>query len=526
MRRKQNMIFGSRVGLCLLAASLGSPIALADSPVDFPAHLNRINETQKACSGEAATQALEQLRASVVDAGNSGRISKEASQSALSAIDQARSALNSDSLKGISAALVTVGQQVKALEANAAQHASNATQLIVKSFSELKPDEISGKTLYDSAGNQVASVRGVRTAADGRIEAVEIDVGGFFGLGKKQIFVPVNDLQIKDGRIQAVSLTADQIRNLSQTAANEVRERAGEVRQEASNTAQRVENRVAEAKDKVVQGAERLEQKAADAAQTVKDKVANAAERVENRVSGAAQQASDAAQNAKNQAADAAQRATRAWTELKADDVTGKTLYDNAGNAVANVKGVRTGADGRIDAVEIDVGGIFGLGQKRILIPVNDLQFRDGRIHAVSLTSDQIRNLSQTAANEVRERAGEVRQEASDAAQAVKDKVSGAAQQTANAVKGATISLSALKESDVLGSTLYDGRGNSVANVLQVQAAPDGRIEAVIIDVGGFLGLGSKRIVIPVSNLQFRQGRIDAPSLTLEQIHNLPAAAQ
>lgn len=437
----------------MLAASLAAPsIALAEAnDAAIPAQLNRLNETQKAYSGETATQALDQLRASVVQAANSGKVSKDASQRALDAIDQARTALNSDSLKAVSGALATAEQQVRALEAqasgagrsvqeraadagqrvenraaeaehtvaqgaervrdqaagaaqtvkdkvadaaqnvrdrvagaeqNASQQASNAGARIVRAFSELKPGDVEGKTLYDNAGNEVASVRSVRTAPDGRIEAVEIDVGGFLGIGKKQIFVPVSDLQFRDGRIEASSLTADQIRNLPQSASNEgqtLGQRAGQAGQQASDAAQSAKGKVA------------------DAAQRVEDKVSDVAQRVENKASDAAQRLKNGVTEGRQQAADAAQKPARAVSDLREDDVLGATLYDRAGDAVANVLRVQSAADGRVEAVIIDLGGFLGLGGKRIVIPANGLQFRAGRIDAPSLSLEQIRDLPQVA---------------------------------------------------------------------------------------------------------------------------------
>ncbi len=79
-------------------------------------------------------------------------------------------------------------------------------------------NDIVGKTLYDSAGNEVAKIQDVKTAPDGKIQAVEIDVGGFLGIGARRIPVPVDQLQLKGDRIQATSLTQDQIRNLPHEA--------------------------------------------------------------------------------------------------------------------------------------------------------------------------------------------------------------------------------------------------------------------------------------------------------------------
>ena len=77
----------------------------------------------------------------------------------------------------------------------------------------MKRDDIVGKWLADKNGNDVARIADVRTSADGKIQAAEFDAGGFLGIGARRIAIPVNALELKGDRLQATSMTADQIRN-------------------------------------------------------------------------------------------------------------------------------------------------------------------------------------------------------------------------------------------------------------------------------------------------------------------------
>ncbi len=82
----------------------------------------------------------------------------------------------------------------------------------------MKHDAIVGKYLYDKSGNDVAQIQDVKTTPDGKIQSVEIDVGGFLGIGSRRIAVPVNQLQLKGSHIESTSMTAEQIRNLPDIA--------------------------------------------------------------------------------------------------------------------------------------------------------------------------------------------------------------------------------------------------------------------------------------------------------------------
>jgi outer membrane biosynthesis protein TonB len=79
---------------------------------------------------------------------------------------------------------------------------------------------------------------------------------------------------------------------------------------------------------------------------------------------------------------------------------------------------------------------------------------------------------------------------------------------------------------ELVGKMLYDNRGDEVARIQDLKSAPGGKISAVEIDVGGFLGIGSRRIAVPVGQLEMRGDRIQAKSLTEDQIKNLPYEGQ
>ena len=82
----------------------------------------------------------------------------------------------------------------------------------------MKRDNVVGKWLYDKSGNAVAMIQDVKTSPDGKIQAAEIDLGGFLGIGARRIAVPADQLQKKGDRIEATSMTSDQISNLPHEA--------------------------------------------------------------------------------------------------------------------------------------------------------------------------------------------------------------------------------------------------------------------------------------------------------------------
>jgi hypothetical protein len=69
--------------------------------------------------------------------------------------------------------------------------------------------------------------------------------------------------------------------------------------------------------------------------------------------------------------------------------------------------------------------------------------------------------------------------------------------------------------------TLYNAREEKLGEVDAVVAGPNGR-NYVVVSYGGFLGLGERRVAIPMESLALRQDRLVADTMTDEQLKALP----
>ena len=74
------------------------------------------------------------------------------------------------------------------------------------------------------------------------------------------------------------------------------------------------------------------------------------------------------------------------------------------------------------------------------------------------------------------------------------------------------------------GATIYGADDHKVGHVSHVHGA--GAASEIIIDVGGFLGLGAKPVAVPVADLQFMRdedGDVHAvTSWTKDQLEKMP----
>ena len=67
-------------------------------------------------------------------------------------------------------------------------------------------------------------------------------------------------------------------------------------------------------------------------------------------------------------------------------------------------------------------------------------------------------------------------------------------------------------------------QGQAIGTVSSVDVAPDGKAEAIHVDVGGFLGMGTHRVAIRASNFVYLKSRdLLVTTMTKDQIKALPA---
>ena len=57
--------------------------------------------------------------------------------------------------------------------------------------------------------------------------------------------------------------------------------------------------------------------------------------------------------------------------------------------------------------------------------------------------------------------------------------------------------------SKFIGSTVYSSSNENVGDINDMVIGKDGKVQAVIIGVGGFLGLGEKDVAVPMDRIQF-----------------------
>ncbi|MCV9962917.1 PRC-barrel domain-containing protein [Pararhizobium sp. BT-229] len=239
-----------------------------------------------------------------------------------------------------------------------------------------------------------------------------------------------------------------------------------------------------------------------------------------------------------NTTSEAAQQAPAGYLaaapqQVLASSVLGKTVYtgaDEQGEAIGDVNDVVINANGGAEALVIGVGGFLGLGEKDVAISFDRVSWsdRDGqRIIVVSATKEELVAAPQFERAAIMDGVAAASPESeetttSSATPALENKT---AEQPALGTtpemtdpdnppidQGTTASNPppemklvdpALISADkLIGTEVKVADDTKVGEIGDVILSKDGRVEAYVIDVGGFLGIGQKPVAMSAQSVQ------------------------
>ncbi|UVK40180.1 PRC-barrel domain-containing protein [Mesorhizobium sp. AR10] len=248
--------------------------------------------------------------------------------------------------------------------------------------------------------------------------------------------------------------------------------------------------------------------------------------------------ATDTAQNAPQQPADLnaapAEPVVRADGNL-ATNIVGESVYNGAGDdaqTIGDVNDIVLTKDGKAQSLIIGVGGFLGMGEKSVAYDFAKAEWAEkngDRWLVAKATKEELQGLPDfdrkaydpapptTASNDVAAPAPMTVAPADTAAPAPADKTAEAPAATTPDAKAtdptetAAIDKSTLTEmpvgeirgDDLKGTTVYGANDVKVGEIGDVVLAPDSKPDAVIVDVGGFLGIGEKEVAVGMDNLKF-----------------------
>jgi sporulation protein YlmC with PRC-barrel domain len=78
----------------------------------------------------------------------------------------------------------------------------------------------------------------------------------------------------------------------------------------------------------------------------------------------------------------------------------------------------------------------------------------------------------------------------------------------ATAAPNTTIQPDQIRASKMIGSTVYDVQNRNIGSVKDLILDRDGKVDAAVIDVGSFLGMGGKYVAVPLTDIKANNNRL------------------
>ena len=79
-----------------------------------------------------------------------------------------------------------------------------------------------------------------------------------------------------------------------------------------------------------------------------------------------------------------------------------------------------------------------------------------------------------------------------------------------------------IRASKMMGGTVYDVQNRDIGKVKDLVLNKDGKIDAVVLDVGTFLGMGGKYVALPLTDIKTDHNRLTLDR-TKEQLKEMAA---
>jgi len=217
-----------------------------------------------------------------------------------------------------------------------------------------------------------------------------------------------------------------------------------------------------------------------------------------------------------------------------ASNIIGESVYNGTGDQAQNIGDVNDvviSNDGAVQSVVVGVGGFLGIGEKNVAVDWKQMSWAEqngDRWLVMPTTKEALQALPDfdrtqyepapatastatgTAPADDTAMAPAPADTAAPADQTTKAPAAAPADQnaatTAGTDKMATAAIdkstlspfdtSNVRAEDLVGATVYGANDENVGEIGDVVLTQDGKVDSLIIDVGGFLGIGEKEVAI------------------------------
>jgi sporulation protein YlmC with PRC-barrel domain len=227
---------------------------------------------------------------------------------------------------------------------------------------------------------------------------------------------------------------------------------------------------------------------------------------------------------------DSVQIAQAAAGDIDAGKLIGEEVYDANGDKVGEIDSVMVDAKGKVTSVVLDVSGWLE-SEKLVAVKWSDLKTGEDNKIVSSLTKDSAKA---AAAYDYTDPAlrGQVLTESGERYAATDAPADTTADGTATATADATDNSAvinadgSMNASKLIGLDVQSPEDKKVGDIGEVVLGKNGKVEGVVVDVGGFLGIATHPVLLDWKDMTLasQDGKDRAVvNLTKEKLEQMPA---
>lgn len=226
--------------------------------------------------------------------------------------------------------------------------------------------------------------------------------------------------------------------------------------------------------------------------------------------------------------------------QILASALIGKSVYGSTAKdaePIGDINDVVMTTGGDVLAAVIGVGGVLGIGEKDVAVDINRLQWipvEDSRRLVADATKDELKKAPAfdrsafddyatlgfvaPAMKKIDEGFASLKKQSKDAVDSL----------TKNDETLVTVDPAKVTTDELIGARVYGANNEDIGEIDKVLRGAGNRVEAYVVDVGGFLGLGEKPVALASGTGRLMQaedgGEVEVHvPFTLAQLESHPA---
>jgi sporulation protein YlmC with PRC-barrel domain len=218
-------------------------------------------------------------------------------------------------------------------------------------------------------------------------------------------------------------------------------------------------------------------------------------------------------------------KTTMSSSEVRSDKLLGHAVINAQNEKVGVIDSVILGPQGHVDKVVIGVGGFLGMGDRDVAVNWRDLQVLDnGNKIVVNASGDQLKAMPEFKYDEQHRRGSTFSMNDAGHASTTADTRAAADDRARHANAGDPTNSGGIDAHKLIGRSIVNPDNVTVGTFDSVILDNGGKVDRVVVGVGGFLGVGKKDVAVSWHDLKvMNNGEKVVMNTTKDQLKAMPA---